>query len=382
MNAILKKSLLFLFLLIISSDLYSKGDIDDGIKAAQRGDYVKAVELLKNSVKSEDSYDGYYYYGLALMNTGSLKEAEKNLNLALKKDDEGIGALTTMGDLYSIKRDYTKADTYYKRALKSEPENVDVLLARAKNFNKAGKVDDAITALTLATTISKENPKVYVGLGDSYYYRRAYKPAVDNYNLALKIDKNNAGAYYGLGQVEFKKKNYNEALDYYQKSISANPNFADAYLEKGRLLYFNENYDEAMKSFEKYSSLKPGSLDGESYIAKTLYGQKKYDEAILKLQDVIDNNPSEDLSSAYKYMAYVYHDKEEYDKALDYFSKVDKDFIDLEDHIMLAKIYSSKNEFGKAYENINLAISHDSLDDNNYYQLGIIQFNEKKYENQ
>lgn len=71
--------------------------------------YVKAVGILKNLVKSEDSYDGYYYYGLALLNTGSIKEAEANLSKALSKDDEGIGALMTMGNLYSKKKEYDRS---------------------------------------------------------------------------------------------------------------------------------------------------------------------------------------------------------------------------------------------------------------------------------
>ncbi len=104
----------------------------------------------------------------------------------------------------------------------------------------------------------------------------------------------------------------------YDKSIQSNPNFADAYLEKGRLLYFNENYTDALETFEKFARLKPGSLEGETYIAEVLYGQKKYDEAISKLDAIIANNANEDLSLPYKYLAYVYNDKEDYDKALDY----------------------------------------------------------------
>ena len=187
MNNTFKKIFVLTFLILISFNVYSKDNIDAGIEAAKKGDYVKAVNLLKNSVKEDDSYEGYYYYGLALLNTGSLKEAEINLQKALKEDDEGVGALMTMGNLYSKKKEYDKADTYYKKALKVEPEDIDVLLAQARNYTVALKVDEAITVLTFAKTVSKEDPNIYVGLGDAYYYRRAFKPAVDNYNEALKL---------------------------------------------------------------------------------------------------------------------------------------------------------------------------------------------------
>src|SRR6187399_1263654 len=154
MNKIVSKIFLLIVIVFLSSNLYSQDKLEAGINAAKRGDYVKAVELLKVAANSEDNYEGYYYYGMSLMYTGSLKEAERYLNKALQKDNEGVYALIALGNLYSMKKDYSKADTYFKRALKAEPENMDVLLSQAKNYTVAGKIDDAITALTFATTIS------------------------------------------------------------------------------------------------------------------------------------------------------------------------------------------------------------------------------------
>ncbi|MBV6477683.1 MAG: Lipopolysaccharide assembly protein B [Ignavibacteria bacterium] len=379
MRITLKNLLALTCALIAFSYSYSQDSFEKGINAAKNGDYVTAVNLLKSTVNSEDSYEGFYYYGLALLNTGSIKQAENEFQKALKKDSEGIGALKGMGDLYSKKKDYTKADSYYDKAIKVEPENLDLMLAKAKNLTVAGKIDDALNVLALAKTVGSESPEIYVGLGDAYYYRRAFKPAEENYQKALKLKSGNAKAFYGLGMIAFREREFNNALDYFNKAITSNPNFADAYLEKGRLLYFNENYDEALKTFEKYAQLQPGSVDGLTYIAKVKYGQKKYDEALSDLEKIIKENPDADLSSAYKYMAYVYNEKEEYEKAKEYFSKVPKDLFDIEDHIKLAQIYSNTNEFSKSYAEFDEAIKQDSTVPYIYYQMGIVQFNEKKY---
>jgi tetratricopeptide (TPR) repeat protein len=200
MNKQIIKLFVVILALTFSNASFAQG-IDAGIKAAQSGDYVKAVNLMKSSINSESGYEANYYYGLALFQTGATKQAETYLNRALKDDEEGIEALKTMGDLYSSKKDYTKADTYYKKALAQEPENIGVLFQQADNYTKAGKVDDAITTLTFAKTISDNNPNVYVGLGDAYYYRRAYPPAIDNYQKALSLNPKSARGQYGLGQV-------------------------------------------------------------------------------------------------------------------------------------------------------------------------------------
>ncbi len=383
MNNIIKKFFIAAFIIISSSGVYSQ--TEQGINAAKSGDYLKAVELLKSSADKEDSYEVYYYYGLSLLNTGSVKQAETVLNKALKKDDEGIGALTTLGDLYSRKKDYDKANSYYKKALAADPENIEVMLAQAKNLTKAGKVDESNNVLLYAKTLKNDDADIYTGIGDNYYYRRAFKPAEENYNKSLSIKANNPKAHFGLGQIHFREKEFNEALDQYNEAIKDNPNFADAYLEKGRLLYFSEKYDEALTAFEKYSKLQPGSVDGLTYIAKVKYGQKKYDEALTMLNDAVDKNPNEDLSSAYKYLAYVYNEKEEYAEFYDLYLQCKPytmtSIVDSEDYIKLAQIYYNKKDMDNAYKYFDEALIADSTDNTVFYQLGIMQFNDKKYEN-
>jgi len=171
MNKLIIKFFVVILALTFSSSSFAQG-IDAGINAAKSGDYVKAVNLMKSSINSETGYEANYYYGLSLFQTGATKQAETYLNKALKDDDEGIEALRTMGDLYSSKKDYTKADSSF------------------------------------AKTISDKNPNVYVGLGDAYYYRRAYPPALDNYKQALSLNPKSAGAQYGLGQVYFKRSSH------------------------------------------------------------------------------------------------------------------------------------------------------------------------------
>ena len=156
MNNIIKKLFIVAFIIISSSGVYSQ--TEQGINAAKSGDYLRAVEFL---------------------------------NKALKKDDEGIGALTTLGDLNSRKKDYDKANSYYKKALAADPENIEVMLAQAKNLTKAGKLDESNNVLLFAKTLKNNDPDIYTGIGDNYYYRRAFKPAQENYNKSLSIKANN-----------------------------------------------------------------------------------------------------------------------------------------------------------------------------------------------
>lgn len=390
MNKLMKKylSVIIIILALISNYAYSQDNVEKGIKAVKKGDYLTALDLLKNVVKTNKDYDANCYYGIALFKTGSLNEAEKYLKVALKDDDEGIEALNGLGELYTSQKKYSEADDLFRKALKIEPESIPVMLSRAANFSAEGKIDKAIEVLTLATTVSKENPAVYVGLGEAYYIRGSFKLAKDYLDKAVKLNPNLASAHYVLGKVYFKMKKYNESLASFNTSLAKDANYADAYLEKGKILYFNSTFPEAAYCFKKFSQLKPGSQEGNSYYAKTLYAEGKFDEALKILSEVLKADPKSYTGNLYT--AYIYSEKEQkdsleqiaqYEKAIEYFSKVPLKDFEVEDLIKYAKVNIELKRFSDAYSLFDKAIKIDSADSRVYYEYGKAYFKSEDYEN-
>ena len=97
-NKYLKPVLLVLFAVLLAGKIYSQDNLSKGIDAINRGDYVQAVSLLKSG---DDSYDRNAYYGLALLKTGSLDDAEKTLKAAIQKDNERPEAYSFLGQVYT-----------------------------------------------------------------------------------------------------------------------------------------------------------------------------------------------------------------------------------------------------------------------------------------
>lgn len=391
MNKIMKKYLAFLIIIIalFTNYAFSQDNVEKGINAVKRGDYLSALNLLKSEVSKSKDYDVNCYYGIALFKTGSVEDAEKYLKIALKDDDEGIDALRTMGEINTYKKKYSDADSYFKRALKIEPDNIPVLLSRATNYSAEGKIDPAIEVLTLATSYTKDNPNptVFVGLGEAYYIRGSYKLAKDYIDKALKLNQNLASAHYVLGKIYFKMKKYNESLASFNTAIAKDANYADAYLEKGKILYFNATFPEAAYCFKKFSQLKPGSQEGNSYYAKTLYAEGKYDDALSILTEVLKNDPKSYTGNMYT--AYILSEKEQtdsvvqveqYQKSVEYFSKVPiKDF-EVEDLIKYAKVEVALKNYDNAYGLFDKAIKMDSTEAMVYYEYGKAFFKAEKYE--
>jgi tetratricopeptide (TPR) repeat protein len=388
---------------IFSVNLMAQDNLQKGIDAVKRGDYVAAVNLLKTVAPGNSGYEANYYYGKALLETGSLKEAEQFLNKALQKDDEGIEALTALGELYAKRKEYARAYGMFKRGAKADAENIPVLLAWGRTYSLAGNIDSAIFMLTKATSISKDNPAVYTALGDAYYYRRAYPAAIDNYNRALGLKSNFAAAEYGLGNVYYRQmidENdktgkldldlFAKAASQYDKAIKSDPNFADPYFSLGRLFYFNADYDKATMNFQKYAALKPGTNEGNAYYARTLYAQKKYDEAIRILDEMLAKNPNDEIANKYKSFIIIDRqvtsdapDPTALQEAITLFNKVPVEYVDKEDYVKVAEAYVALKNPTNSYDYYTKAINIDSTDSdkNEYLAIAISQLNNKDYDN-
>lgn len=388
---------------IFSVNLMAQDNLKKGIDAVKKGDYVTAVNLLKTVAPSSKDYEANYYYGKALLETGSLKEAEQFLNKALADDDEGVDAMTALGQLYTQRKEYAKAYAMYKRGAKADAENIPVLLAWGRTYSIAGNIDSAIFMLTRATSISKDNPEVYVALGDAYFYRRAYPAAIDNYNRALKLKPSSAGAEYGLGNVYYRQmlaendatgkldlNLFAQAASQYDKAIRSDPNFADAYFALGRLYYFNADYDKAASNFQKYAALKPGTNEGNAYYSRTLYAQKKYDEAIRILDEMLAKNPNDEIANKYKSFIIIDRqvtsespDPAALQEAITLFNKVPVEYLDKEDYVKVAEAYIALKNPDNAYNFYTQAINIDTTDSdkNEYLAIAISQLNNKDYDN-
>lgn len=375
---------LFAIFILLVSKVDAQDNLKKGIDAVKKGDYVAALNYLKDVVKSDKSYEANYYYGEALLKTGSLEDARKYFEIALKDDDEGVDALRGLGDYYSLKKDYTKAHSYYQKALKIDPNNIPVMLAEADAYVAEGKLDDANNLLFLAKATSKqvynrEDPTIYVGIGNVYLMRGSYKAAIENYDKALALNKNLATAYFGKGKAYYKERKYNEALSAYNDAIQKDPNYADAYLEIGKILYFADKFDEAATAFKKFSTLKPGSQEGNSYYAKTLYAQGRFDDALKILNEVLKIDPNSITGNLYT--AYIYSEKKAedsltqidyYKKAVEYFQKVPLKEFEAEDFGKFGKVMENLGDNQKAIELYHCAIKLDSANSLYYYNLGIV----------
>lgn len=89
---------------------------------------------------------------------------------------------------------------------------------------QSGDYRGAIAALNKAKDASLEDPRLFLGLGLSYFRVTQYDSAVANLKRVLRLDGAVQQAHTLLGDVEFMRDHLDDAVRHYESALTLNPN--------------------------------------------------------------------------------------------------------------------------------------------------------------
>lgn len=192
------------------------------------------------------------------------------------------------------------------------------------NTPKYKNLPDAIKYLTEATKMDKNNPEVYILMGDALLEQNPTDGGapIKQYDKAFELDKTSAKAIIRKGKLYERGRNYTEALKYYKDAIAINANFAPAYREIAEIYTKAARYSEAIENWQKYLELNNSPKARVRY-AYALFQAKQYADAVKEIEALLQKDPN-NPSSVYlnRVLAYCYvelgdkTDKEAYTKGL------------------------------------------------------------------
>lgn len=139
-----------------------------------------------------------------------------------------------LGWLHYLSKDYLKSETYYKKAIASEPSSVEARFG---------------IVLPLAA------------LGN-------WNAVLGHYLDILKIDPNNSIANYRSGYIYYSRKDYANAMLYIGKVIKMYPFDYDSNLLAGKVMMAQAKNAEAKKYFSKAIEYNPQSEEAKTALKK------------------------------------------------------------------------------------------------------------------
>ena len=155
---------------------------------------------------------------------------------------------------------------------------------------------------------------------------------------------------------------YDEAIEYYSEAIALHPAFAQAYYERGVAYSNKEDFERAVEDLTKAIEFDPYSIESYTERGFNRFQIGEYDGAISDYKWVINHNSDE--ANVYCNLSEAYRLKRNFDCALKACNKaIELNPLYNYPYRIRGNIYYDQNEYEKAIEDFTKAI--DSLADEN-----------------
>jgi tetratricopeptide (TPR) repeat protein len=185
---------------------------------------------------------------VAASNAGRHDEAIEKFNMGITVNPQCSECYRLIGHSYMQKKDYTKSEEAYKKAIELKADSADAYSGLASLYNAQRRFDDAAAASAKATELS-------TGLS------------------AAGGAGAGADAMYNQGVILWNSGKIAEAKKQFEAAVQANPSHAEAHYQLGMALVNEGNLAGAATEFETYLKLSPDGPNAAT--AKSLVGQLK-----------------------------------------------------------------------------------------------------------
>ena len=187
--------------------------------------------------------------GVALSQAGKHDEAIAKFNEAIAANPNCFDCYNNIGYSYSQKKDWTNAETAYKKSTEVKPDDANAYNGLATVYNAERKFDEAAAASAKAAQLGGGGAAAGGGGGG------------------------NADALYNQGVILWNSGKVAEAQKAFEGAVQANPNHAEAHYQLGMALVNQGNMAGAATEFETYLKLAPEGPNAPT--AKSLVAQLK-----------------------------------------------------------------------------------------------------------
>ena len=255
--------------------VYQEATYLKGAELFNRGEYPKAIEMFRKSLKYPVDYQ---YKALTNLWAGEAYSVGRRYEQAIANYQAVLGNTLVANTPYHIQARYGIGYAYYNT------KQYDKALVHFKEY---------------VNTLEKATDKQYyddalLRLADCYYVTKSYDNALRYYNKAIRSNKTDndyahlqAGTVMGIqGNVTGAVNEYNYLVNNYSKSRYID----DALFQKGQLLLEQGDYQGAVNGFTQLISAKPNSRFvpyGYMRRASSYYNLQEYEKSIQDYETVL-----------------------------------------------------------------------------------------------
>lgn len=230
---------------------------------------------------------------------------------------------------------YDEAEKIIKSTLEQELSVNDLyffITETAFLLNDVDKFDRAISFLEESMKIDEANPDVLIDLSYAYEMKGDFDKAIDNNNKLLDIDPYSFDGWVNIGKLYSMNGENGKAIDAFDFALTINENDVSVLKMKALSLYLNDNVTEAICIFEQCLEEAPNDESVYDSLLEAYEVMEQYDE-MMRLIDKKERIFGSKGITAKR--AFVYINKDDFQKANELFTQIPEDEKDMLDYHML-----------------------------------------------
>ena len=256
------KKILFLLLVLSSTQLYGQLNIDHFIRVGetriQIGNYVGAIENFNIVIKFKPYLpEPYYFRGVAKHQLEDFRGAIKDYNMAIEIKPFYPEAFMHRGLAYLVLNDYPKAIADYNRAIELDPSNEAIYNNRGIAKISMKDIDGAISDYDKALEINPKFTNSYINRSNALLMKNDIRAAIKDLNQAIIIRPHFANAYLLRGLARFELNDYASALRDFDQCLKLDPKNAYAFNNRGIVKQKLEDFRGAINDYNLALQIDP-----------------------------------------------------------------------------------------------------------------------------
>jgi tetratricopeptide (TPR) repeat protein len=203
-------------------------------------------------------------------------------------------AVTTMATWREAKA-WETSYTLYDQAIRVRPNYWIPYYYKGEVLLKAGRLQEAREAMSLAAQYSPQQPSTYTALGQVYSGLLQFDLAIENFQQAIKLEPEMVEAYHGLGSAFFNAGDFQQAEKYFKSAAALKPNATLILFHLGLTYNQQGRFAEAISELEKALTLAPKDVEIGYQLGRAYEEVGRKAEAMKLFQDILALNVSQDL---------------------------------------------------------------------------------------
>lgn len=386
----MKKAGLVIGLSLLFMQVSQAQNLKDAIKFTEYHQFDEASKLLHQLIaKTPTDAHLYYYMGENMWKSERFDSAAFYYEKGIATDPNIGLNYVGKGKIALSKNDEATAKPLFEKALVHHTHDAKAYMAIAEAYidNEWKNMTYAFECLTHAEKLEKNNPNVYLLIGDAALIgSNDGLTALNNYEKARDMEVKNPKPLIHIGTLYERARSYDLALAEYEKAISLDTMFAPSYYKLGDLYYQYGKYKEANLYMDKYAKLSK-SFSARVKAAKYLFLSKDYEKAVFEIEDLLAINPSTCI--LHRLLAYSYFELKNNSEALKHMemflscSATSGDKIIGDDHRYYGKILLATKDSAntvKSLDELKIALDMDTTKLDVYGSIAEAHLKMKNYD--